>query len=489
VDSFLVREEVRPAGVLYELAHERLIVPILRDNKPWREKYQGLLQSRAKAWEDKGSPSDAYLLSERELREAEEWARVNEPLMTDRDRHYLAACQAYHRQRERKRIRKERITYGVIIGVTATVAFLLALLSYRLYRANQGIARANRINERLKTVLEQRQEMAAALEQVSADPGLALGQAWQHFVQLHGLLAPAEWPGDQVPEEALLAERRGLDIVHRALHESRVRATWVGHSDEVNAVAYDPSGGQLASAGNDLLVIIRDARSGAVTRPYLQHALVPTEDDPTPSVVGVAFDPRRSNRLATATSQGAFLWTLPDDRDQPPTQEKLPGSRAELNAIAIDRQGGRIAAAGGQGVVQVWTVEGGDRPALRPREYVHGKNAKVYGLAFGGPSGWLASAGNDSTVRLWRATAEREESVYTLASPTHSGFRGVAFSADGRRLATAGEDGTAHVWELQQGKPPKLQRILYVSPDRVNAVAFSSDGATSPAAPTRRTGG
>jgi WD40 repeat protein len=460
VNSYLVREDVRPASVLYELVHDCLIEPILRDNKPWREIHQGLLQVRARVWEDKGAPKDAYLLSESELREAEAWAEANRALMGRRDRDYLAACQAYHREREQKRVRKQRITNTLIVCISAAVVGLLITLCYFLVQANRRL-------DRLGSVLEDRQAMATALEQIPADPGSALGAARPPFKALHDLTNPGQWPGGQVPDEAVQAERRGFDIIHRALHALRVRETWKGHEKDVNAVACDCSGHRLASAGGDGMVLVRDAASGAVLHSCRHES----------EVVAVAFDPKHEDRLATATSRGAFLWTLPGGRDGTPQARKL--TDADLNAVAIDPPGRRVAAAGDDGWVQVWTVpEEGDKTPSLVGKYRHGESAKVYGLAFGGPAGWLASAGSGGTVKLWEARAADEQPVRTFpAGPgPHSGYRGVAFSPDGRRLATAAEDGTAEVWGLEAADARRPQRILYASPHRVNAVAFSKDG-------------
>jgi WD40 repeat protein len=496
VDSYLVREDVRPAGKLYELAHDRLIGPILRDNKPWRDLYQGLLQIRATVWQGKGKPADAYLLSEQELTESKEWARANRSLMRDVDDEYLAVCEDYHRKRDRKRRRERHLKLLLFVAGLLVLTLTLAALAVRLSKANSDLYQANgallkqnadleKANERnraLQAVLDKRQLLAGILELIPADPERSLASAKKELDDLHEILVKDK-QRDALPPMAFEAERRGVDILHRALHAQRTRATWRGHKAEANAVAYDASGDRVASAGSDRQgdrpeevrpgVIIRDASTGDVTH-ELVHGLAHRPDGPG-WVAAVAFHPKDRNRLFTATSHGAFAWTLPGAGGRP-TREQLPQSRDGLYALAVDRDGRRVAAAGEKGWVQVWTIADDGTPRA-PWQYRHeGATTTVYGLAFGGPSGSLTSAGSDGSIRFWRATADREDPVARLDSVTGSGFRGVAWSADGSRVASAGEDGTVQVWSVRDGRPPEPQRILHASPDRINGVAFSHDG-------------
>jgi WD40 repeat protein len=83
-DAHLVRAESRRNATWFELAHDRLVRPILEDNQEWAETHLQDFQRRAAEWRKKNWPT-TMLLRGRDLVRAEEWTRSNPIEINDID--------------------------------------------------------------------------------------------------------------------------------------------------------------------------------------------------------------------------------------------------------------------------------------------------------------------------------------------------------------------------------------------------------------------
>ena len=75
--------------------------------------------------------------------------------------------------------------------------------------------------------------------------------------------------------------------------------TLEGHSDYVNSVAFDPSGGTLASGSGDQTVKLWDVGSGELLRTLEGHSDI---------VRSVAFDPSGGTLASGSWDQTVKLW-------------------------------------------------------------------------------------------------------------------------------------------------------------------------------------
>src|SRR4029450_5906482 len=62
VDAHLIRAEMRRQATWYELAHDRLIEPVRRDNALWRAQPLPPFERAAALWEQEGKPDRLLLL-------------------------------------------------------------------------------------------------------------------------------------------------------------------------------------------------------------------------------------------------------------------------------------------------------------------------------------------------------------------------------------------------------------------------------------------
>ena len=130
VNRYLIRKDVRGEVTWIELAHDRLIQPILQDNRTWFEKHLQPWQLRVRDWERNGRP-DLLLLAGADFDSAQEWLnRHSLAELPESDRAFLERSAA-----EQNRLRKEAMWkrtafvlrfYGTL-GLLALVALAIVV--------------------------------------------------------------------------------------------------------------------------------------------------------------------------------------------------------------------------------------------------------------------------------------------------------------------------------------------------------------------------
>ncbi|MFE2141513.1 helix-turn-helix domain-containing protein [Streptomyces sp. NPDC059456] len=226
-----------------------------------------------------------------------------------------------------------------------------------------------------------------------------------------------------------------------------------GHGGPVNAVAFGPGNGLLASAGSDGKVLLRRIADRRTTATLTMPG----------RVRGVAFGPGGRTLAATSTDGPVRLW---DTAGHP--LAVLPPQTADARAVAFSPDGRTLAVAGADGTVGLWDPEGGGAALA----LLTGHTGRVNALAYAPDGRTLVSAGTDRTVRLWDPVAARQLAVLE----GHTGeVLGVAFAPDGRTVASGGADRTVRLWDVAQRS---TTATLTGHNDDVNAVVFTPDSAT-----------
>ncbi len=168
-------------------------------------------------------------------------------------------------------------------------------------------------------------------------------------------------------------------------------------------------------------------------------------------------------RLAAAGADGTLtVWTLPGGTD--PHVFHMP---VGLSAVALSPDG-KVAAAGGEGpTVFLWDVSARRALGVIPRF-----PGQVHALAFA-PSGKQLAVASATDLQLldYEPPASFPRRVRLLAQQYV--VAAVAFSADGRRLAACTNQKEVHVWDLPGRKHTTAPRPLT---EQLTAVALSPDG-------------
>jgi WD40 repeat protein/class 3 adenylate cyclase len=285
-----------------------------------------------------------------------------------------------------------------------------------------------------------------------------------------------------------------------------------GHTASVIAAAFSPDGRILATGGNDGLVVLHDAATGATLAPsldvgranYVQNLAFSPDgsrlgvgtqagDSPifdvatgtrltslpgarSPSLLKFSPDGRR---IATLAGQDTQIW---DATTFEPIGTSMHPHVGAPHGVAFSPDGHLLAISGANGIVGLWDPDG--YPVIA--EPIPG-SARTGGLY--SPDGKVVAVSDiQQNVTLYR-TKTRTPLGPPLSLPTGPSIgvpttAQIAFSPDSRVLAISGLDSTIHRYEV-----PSLQPIG--DPIPVDApptsLAFSPDGKLLAAASSQTT--
>jgi WD40 repeat protein len=277
-----------------------------------------------------------------------------------------------------------------------------------------------------------------------------------------------------------------------------------GHTRRVNAVAYWPGSGKLASGGSDGTVRFWGARGEELGKPLVtpaheveaiavsrvlsdkglivvaglwpglvklwkvtdsgrerSHWQLPATGPGFP--LGLAFNPRIPEMLAVGYSNGrVVLWNLVNPRrPEKLATERAPGSVYDL-AFAVD--GRRLLVAGDKGG-EAWEIS----RAGFARSGLVTEDRRPRGSVATAPDGSYAFGGRD---RIDLVDGRGHELRLVQAGQVSS----LAFARGGSVLVSAGSDSNVTTWDVASGRPFGPPRAATATP--VSDVAISPDGAT-----------
>ena len=206
-----------------------------------------------------------------------------------------------------------------------------------------------------------------------------------------------------------------------------LRKSFTGHQTGVFALAFDPTGGRLASGDSDGTVLLFDVDSGRVIR---------REKVGNSPVTTVAFHDGGRHLLVGLQKGSVALFDL--ERSGPPRRIALP---AGCNQLVVDGRTNRAIAGDSKGAVIALSL-----PDLEiVRHLAKGHDQAIQSLALSPDGRLLATGGSDRRVVLRDALTFEP----WLTFPAWTGVvKDLAFAASGRCLTCAGADSDVNVWDL-----------------------------------------
>jgi WD40 repeat protein/serine/threonine protein kinase len=278
---------------------------------------------------------------------------------------------------------------------------------------------------------------------------------------------------------------------------------FLGHKDQVMAVAFSPNGRTALSGSEDGTARLWDLNTGKELRLFKGDS---------GQVVSVAFSPDGRRALSCGRGDGTIrLWEVetgqelrrfpgdlavafsPDGRqglsvndriirlwdlDSGKEVRQLRGHTSEVASAVFSSDGRRILSGGAwDSRVRLWDVESGEMVA---RLSGHGRGY-VRGVALSRDGRHALTATlHDHLVRLWDVAGEKELRRFQ----GHTGWVvAAAFSPDGRQALTASYDQTVRLWDVETGKElcrfeghagPVLHAVF--SPDGRQVLSGGDDG-------------
>jgi len=249
------------------------------------------------------------------------------------------------------------------------------------------------------------------------------------------------------------------------------------HGPYVHSVAFDETGGRLASGSIDGTVQVRSTADGAVIAEFPAHA---------DGVMSVGFSPDGKWLLTSGYDNFAKLWNLADVR-QP--AYVFQGHSWWVCDAEFSPDGSRIVTAGQDGKAIVWERGGSKAEPTAPYHQATSfskHRGPIYAAKFSPDGRQIATAGYDGRVLVWRPEevtpvdidlrikGEPDPSVKFREFTGHRGpVRALAFDPTGRTLASGAQDNMVLIWDLASGAPLKSLRG---HASHVRECAFSPDG-------------
>jgi WD40 repeat protein len=207
------------------------------------------------------------------------------------------------------------------------------------------------------------------------------------------------------------------------------------HSDGVAlAATFDPTGGLIATGGEDHTVRLWDAVTGQALTPPLKH------EGP---VVSLVFSPDGQHLLSASRDGTARVW---DVETGLPAHPPLTHDGPVCNAW-FTRDARQVITGSEDGAVRLW-----DLSPRAPTERVLLARGQVRCARFSPDGRWIVLGDSAGTVEL------RDALTGEPAAPPmnhSSALKVIKFTLDGRRLLTYCDDESVRVWDLTQS-PSKL---------------------------------
>jgi WD40 repeat protein/energy-coupling factor transporter ATP-binding protein EcfA2 len=265
------------------------------------------------------------------------------------------------------------------------------------------------------------------------------------------------------PVGALLAVAAGNSVrLWDPATGKAVGAPFIGHTDEVLAVAFTNDGRTMATGSVDKRVRFWQVDSRTPRgSPVIGH---------TADVQDLAFSPDGGTLLSGSWDTTARAWRVPETFS---VSRFLSGHVGEVQGIAFSLRGGLLATSGvDDNTTRLWKLPNG-----QPRGVPLRHDDYPQRLAFSRPDGRLiaTAAGYGGTATIWEVARGRRLRTIQLHDPSDENYsvQDIAFSPDGRLLATGDNETQVRFWQVDSGREyGKPLTNLEV----VNAVTFSPDG-------------
>jgi WD40 repeat protein len=406
IDAHLVRGESRRQATWYELAHDRLIEPVRRDNAAWRAQHQTPFERAAALWELEGK-SDRLLLLGPDLVAGERDPAVQTGLLKAREREFLEASRRADEQARREArtaVMLRRSARRLWIAV-AFVTLLALVAGFSLVQSRQAETQAREQESRYRLLVD-------AQRTLSWDPNLAVAQA----------VAAAELAGaDQLGEET-------RNLLYQTAAASPVTGV-LGGEGPAPLAELSEDGTAAVTAGTDGLELW-DRATGQV------RERLPLEDVANINVLNVSRD--ASTVVVGFVAGDILAWDVASGDEM-----RWHGRTGSVYNVVLSPDGSRVAATGDGPVVHVW-----DRKGVHQFDVLDAASQEAHDVDFSPDGRTLVTVSDAPSAVFWDASSGAE----TGRVPISPGASRVAYGSNGPMLATFGPDGdTLMIWDSDTG--------------------------------------
>jgi hypothetical protein len=488
VDFHLVRAEKHGGATWYELAHDRLIAPVRKNNAAWFEEHLTLLQRQTELWEKQRMP-DSLLLIGKDLQTAEAWAKDHAAELLPLERDFLAACRKSRAaERERQRNRLVRVL-AVVASLAAIAALIFGTYALQTAQVNASLARtagAANVEAQKNLGTAQANVGTAQANVATATANVSTAQAnatrseanlMQQYVvaltQQAGVNANAATQHAIALTQSNVAATAQAELAVQTLRESSRALAFQAreslNTDPVLALLLGIEAYRVFStteAVSALGVAIEQKLSRTTEQYSVWAGLGGT-------VQGVAFSPDGS-LLAVAVGSGSVVLIDVKQQRQVGT---FKGYLATAYGVAFSRDGKILAAAGSasqdpnHGTVVMWNTA---TPWIDTPVYEIGAGFQVLSVAFSPKVNRLAYGLDGNTFVVW--DLDQQTRACDSGQVLRNAVLSVAWSPDGKQIATGSADHQVAIWDSATCRQPQMPTESSAPKDVVWSVAWSPDG-------------
>ena len=280
--AYIIRTVSRGNDVWYELAHDRLVEPILVDNAAWRQEKLSRLQRQAAVWESENRPK-GLLLSGQDLEEAETWAEAHFDELEKGEKDFLEACREAREAEENERKlaaaieERRRHELETALKLAEETEARRRAEEKALIEAEQRAKERTQAASRMRTLFW----IAAVFGVIALGAAIAAGYAWRQasrqmrIATARELAAHSQATVESFLQRSLLLGLEALAITRRAdeprvpIAEEVLRQAlgkiggrgFSGHEGSISAVAISPDNRWLVTGSEDKTARLWDLTS------------------------------------------------------------------------------------------------------------------------------------------------------------------------------------------------------------------------------------
>lgn len=456
IGCHLVRVEKRSGTSWFELSHDRLIEPILENNRIWFEEHLHPMQRQAALWVKQGQP-DSLLLRGDDLRDAECWAESANLMERSPEWKLISHSQSLRESVLREARQARWLRFGFALAVIFSIlSIVLAGLALDVQKEAQREAlnarnaqrqarrEAQNANYNLARVLRERSK-AANLDSRAAF--LFAAESLEQDVDLDR--HPPDW---QLLEPIVGRGTLASAFANRWFMDSSVQS-----GGTFTTVALSPGGATIASGTRNGTVQLWNLETGSqVSSPMVLD---------TDWVRSIAFS-ADGKLLAAGSDRGRIhVW---DAQSGVSIGDRISAHPSWIRCLAFSSDGMTLVSGSNDGTLRRWDVSSGQalgRPLL-------GHTGPVLSVSFLSRDQIVVSASSDGTIRTWDASLGEQlakKDIGHVGSITYT-----TFSSDGLKLALGTANGTSRVVDVTSGQP--LRQILKGPHSPIRSVAIGHSG-------------